>query len=88
MNAEIELLTAEYAEEILAAGAAKLMSANDLAQFLSELVLGNFGPEVRLKFGEFARETAHLCLLPEECRKRGIEVDAETAMKLKEALSG
>lgn len=87
IEAGIELLTAEYVEEILAAGAAKYMDHVALALFISELVLGNYGAGVRRSHGAFALQTAQLCLLPEECRRRGIEVDAETVVRLRDALA-
>lgn len=85
-RAGIELLTVEYIEEVVNAGGAKLLNASDLAQFISELVLNNYGPGVREAARGFALSTAQMCLLPEECRRRGLEVDGETVEKLREAL--
>lgn len=85
-EAEVELLTAEYVEEVLAAGGARHMDANSLAEFVSELVLSCFDQSICGSLRPHALEVAQLFLLPEECRKRGIEVDAETVERLRGAL--
>lgn len=80
---EVELLTVEYIEEVMGAGGARLMSAADLATFISELVLNNFEEPMRSRLRSIALNTAHLCLLPERCR---VGIDAETVARLKEVL--
>lgn len=86
-RSDVELLTAEYIEEVVKAGGARYMTADDLGEFISELVLGNFAPLEQKGLADFARNTAHMMLLPEECRKRGVMIDQETAEMLRDVLS-
>jgi hypothetical protein len=83
---DVELLTIEYTEEVVNAGGARLMTVDDLAEFISELVLNNFQDPVRTMAKSYARAFANVCLIPEECKKRGINIDEETLSKLKESL--
>lgn len=82
----MEMLTLEYIEEVVDAGGARLMTSDDLAEFISELVVNNLDESCREAARPEALQVAQMLLLPEECRRRGIEVDAGTVEKLRRAL--
>lgn len=85
-RSDIELVAIEYIEEVVNAGAAKLMTSSDLATFVSELVIGNIQEAKREELRPFTLQTVQMLLLPEQCKKRGIEIDHETTKILRDAL--